>query len=80
MWIRVNTHDGPRFSIPVPLSLAGSRFVWRMVAKYNGGQTTDLAPYAADIARELRSYVRRNGHFTLVDVQSSEGDTVKITV
>ena len=81
MWIRIRPQEGPKFNIPVPLSLAGSKFIWKMVARANGGQeAAKYAPFAAEIVRELRSYVRRNGHFTLVDVEDSEGDRVTITV
>ena len=80
MWIRIRPQEGPKFNIPVPLSLASSRVIWKMVSKYNSGEAAKYAPYAAEIVRELRRYVRRNGHFTLVDVQDSEGDRVTITV
>ena len=83
MWIRIKSQEGPNFSIPVPLALAGSRFIWRMLEKMNGygcSGIMEYAPYAHEIVRELRRYVRRNGHFTLVDVEDSEGDRVTITV
>ncbi|MBR5730783.1 MAG: hypothetical protein IKX89_02400 [Firmicutes bacterium] len=80
MWIKVNAHDGPHFTLPVPLSLAGSRFVWSLVAKYGSEEAAAIAPFAAGMVHELRRYVRENGHFTMVDVQSSDGDIIKITV
>ena len=80
MWIKVNTHDGPHLTLPVPLSLAGSRFVWALVAKHGNEEAAAIAPFAAEMVQELRKYVRKNGHFILVDVQSADGDIVKITV
>lgn len=80
MWIKVNTQDGPHFSIPIPLFLAGTRPVINMLTKINGPEATWYAPMAGEIVRELRRYVRKNGHFTLVEVISSEGDHIKITV
>ena len=84
MWIKVNTQDGPNFTIPVPLFLAGTRPVINMLTRVNGPEATWYAPMAGDIVHELRRYVRRyvskHGHFTLVEVISSEGDHIKITV
>ena len=80
MWIKVNTQDGPNFTIPVPLFLAGTRPVINMLTRINGPEATWYAPMAGDIVYELRRYVSKHGHFTLVEVISSEGDHIKITV
>ena len=80
MWIRIKTEEGPNFSIPVPLFLIGSPMVLNLAAKYGGQEAAKYAPMAGDIARELRRYVSENGHFTLVDVESSDGTYVRITV
>ena len=80
MWIKIKTQDGPNLSFPVPLSLAGSKLLLSLAAKNGDPQAAEYAPYAADIVRELREYVRRNGHFMLVDVESQNGDIVKIKV
>ena len=80
MWIRIKTEDGPNFSIPVPLFLAGSPTILNMMSHYGGSEAAKYAPIARELARELRRYVRTNGHFTLVDVESSDGTYVKITV
>ena len=80
MWIKIKTQDGPNLSFPVPLSLAGSKLLLSLAAKNGNPQAAEYAPYAADIVRELRDYVRRNGHFMLVDVEYLNGDFVKIKV
>jgi hypothetical protein len=80
MWIKVKTQDGPNFTIPVPLFLAGTRPVIKMLTRINGSEAILHAPMAGDIVRELRHYVSKHGHFTLVEVISSEGDHIKITV
>ncbi len=80
MWIKIKTQDGPNLSFPVPLSLAGSKLLLSLAAKNGGPQAAEYAPYATDIVRELREYVRRNGHFMLVDVERQNGDIVKIKV
>ena len=80
MWVKIKTQDGPNLSFPVPLSLAGSKLLLSLAAKNGEPQAAEYAPYAADIVRELREYVRRNGHFMLVDVERQNGDIVKIKV
>ncbi len=80
MWIKVNAKGGPHFTIPVPLFLAGTRPVINMLTRINGSEATWYAPMAGEIVSELRRYVRKHGHFTLVEVISSEGDHIKITV
>ncbi len=80
MWIKIKTQDGPNLSFPVPLSLVGSKLLLGLVAKNGDPQAAEYAPYAADIVRELREYVRRNGHFMLVDVECQNGDIIKIKV
>ena len=80
MWIKIRTTDGPNFSIPVPLFIAGMPFVWRMIAKNSNDAQPGFEKLGPDMVRELRRYVRKCGHFTLVEVNSSDGDIVKITV
>ena len=80
MWIKIKTQDGPNLSLPVPLSLVGSKLLLGLAAKNGDPQAAEYAPFAADMVRELRDYVRRNGHFMLVDVEYHNGDIVKIRV
>ena len=80
MWIRIKTEEGPNLSIPLPLFLLRSPMVLNLAARYGGKEAAKYAPMAGEIARELRRYVGENGHFTLVDVESSDGTYVKITV
>ena len=80
MWIRIRPKDGPNISIPVPLSLAGSRFLWNMVRKSDGPGAEAAAVFDPEMTRELRKYIRKHGHFVLVDIESADGDIVKITI
>ena len=80
MWIRIKQTDGPSFSLPVPLVMLRSRLLWSIVEKHGGEEAAQYAPMAREMIRELAAYVRANGHFTLVDVESADGETVKITV
>ena len=80
MWVRIRSTDGPNFSIPVPLFLAGSRICLKIMAKCGGAEAAKYAPAAHEMIRELKRYVRENGHFTLVEVECIDGTSVKITV
>ncbi|MBQ9890535.1 MAG: hypothetical protein IJM39_03915 [Firmicutes bacterium] len=80
MWIRIKQTDGPSFSLPVPLVMLRSRLLWSIVEKHGGEEAAQYAPMARAMMRELSAYVRTHGHFTLVDVESADGETVKITV
>ena len=80
MWIKVNVKGGPHFTIPIPLFLAGTKPVINMLSRINGPEFAKYAPMAGEIVSELRRYVRKQGHFTLVEVISSEGDHIKIMV
>ena len=64
----------------LPLFLAGSPVALKMMSRYVGQDAAKYAPAAGKIVRELRRYVRRNGHFTLVDIESSDGTCLRITV
>lgn len=83
MWIKIKINGGPKFSIPIPLFMLRMPFVWNMIAKQNF-DGKEIVPYGREVAAkaysELRRYINTNGHFTLVDIQSSDGDIIKITV
>ena len=80
MRIRIRSGEGQHMTIPVPLFLAGSPFVLKLAARYGGEEVAKYIPVARDLVRELRRFVRRNGHFTLVDVAGQDETYVKITV
>ena len=114
MWIKIRTADGPHLTLPVPLSMLKSRWLWRMIARHAGGEEAhenalaakddawsiiaaegdargiipedeaDTELFDPEMARqaiiELSAFIRRHGHFTLVEVQSADGDHITITV
>jgi len=79
MWIRIKTDEGRRFSILVPLFMLRSPLMWRIAARYSG-EGAQYMPAAKEMCAELSRYVKKHGHFVLVDVESAEGEKVKITV
>ena len=79
MWIKIRSTERTGFTLPVPMALLRSRLLWSIVEKH-GGDAAQYAPMAREIVRELSAYVRTHGHFVLVDVESADGEKVKITV
>ena len=94
MWIRIRAADGPNITLPVPLSMLRSRWLWQIIARHTGRREEQGRKLPAAEAREesfdpetarlaiveLTRYIRRHGHFTLVEVQSADGDHITITV
>ena len=81
--INVNEEDSKfRISLWVPTGLIRSRFVWRQIGKLKG-MTPELAQKlqrSFDAAyRQMKEYIRTNGHFTMVEAVS-DGSHVRIIV
>ena len=82
MRIHIQT-EGKRFFIPLPTGLLCSRAGVRLVLYIlrQNGQTAPIPPQTVYTAQKaLRQYLRLHGHFTLVDVESADGDRVKIVL
>ena len=66
----------------IPTSAIGWRWVWRMMSGHSSSndmpRITDET--AREIAAALKYYVRKNGHFDLVNVRSANGDRIRIRV
>lgn len=79
MWIKVHA-DGKRFSLPIPNACLDIGL--RIAARSLSGRE-DIPLTEAQIrliARELRNARRDYGHLTLVDVETADGDIVKIVL
>ena len=66
--------------LAVPTSAIGWKWLWRLA---NRKAKADQAPpiseeTARELAKAIKKYVRQNGHFDLVNVQSADGDRVRI--
>ena len=79
MKIVVKSNDGPNLWLPIPSGLVLNRFVAGVAPQY-------LKEYGLDITKEqavlfvkaLNKYRRRHPQWVLVEVQSAEGEYVKI--
>lgn len=81
MRIQVKSED-VRLDIPLPTSMLLSPWVSRIVLRAVHKEDRDLSWLApeliAGLQKSLKSWIRRNGHFTLVEVESADGEIVKI--
>lgn len=72
---------GYRFTIPVPLFVIKFKWVRRLIKKNTqnkGVDFIDIDKFIPMMYKELKNFKKHNKRFVLVDVQSSDGDKVKI--
>jgi hypothetical protein len=85
MRIEVST---PELPIPVklifPTSVLRSRWIWRLALKYTDNQQKETVMNYRNIISEsasvLEEYVRKFGHFNLVEVEEKDGTKVLIRI
>lgn len=81
MRIQVKSED-VRLDIPLPTSMLLSPWISRIVLRAVRKEDKDLSwltpELIAGLQKSLKSWIRRNGHFTLVEVESADGEIVKI--
>ena len=79
MKIVVTTNEGPNIRLPIPSGLVLNRFVAGFAPKY-------LKEYGIDISKEqavllvkaLNQYRRKHPEWVFAEVQSSDGEYVKV--
>jgi len=67
----------------LPMSLLKSRLAWQSLIKNNKDNNFDFKLMYKVIKKgykELKKYVKTNGHFTLVNIVDSEGNLVRIII
>ena len=81
MRIQVKSKDA-NLDIPLPTSMLVSPMVSRIVLKAVRKEGRDLSWLTLELVeglqKTLKSWIRRNGHFMLVEVESADGEIVKI--
>ena len=80
MKIYIKSADGHGIKLWFPTSLLKSKFILRNIKKYGGIDIEPLMNLLPKIYKTLKIYTKKHGHFTLVDVRSSDGDKVIIKV
>ena len=80
MKIHIKSNDGYGIKLWLPTSLLKSKFILKNIKKYGGIDIEPLMNLLPKINKTLKRYIKKHGHFTLVDVRSSDGDKVIIKV
>ena len=65
-----------KLHFPVPLVLLNLGFVWNHLPP----EQKKYKPIAKELVRALKEYKRQNGSWDLVNVQTAEGDEVRIRI
>ena len=80
MLIKVLPHKGFKIRLWLPMGAMKWRWVYRSIGRHSEG-TFDFNALGAMMPRlvkEVRKYIRRHGHFNLVEIKSHDGDYVLI--
>ena len=85
MKIEVTT---PELPIPIkltfPLGALRSRWIWRIALKYTEPRQRNTVAEYRDLITEnvsvLEDFIRKNGHFNLLEVEEADGTRVVIQV
>ena len=80
MKIHVKSSDGHKIKLWLPTSLLKSKFILNNIKKYGGTYIEPLVNSSPIIFKTLKAYIKKHGHFTLVDIRSSDGEKVIIKV
>lgn len=57
-----------------PTSAVKSRFLWRLA----GSEYEKYRLLSKKMYKNLKAYIKENGHFDFVDIDSNDGDKIKI--
>lgn len=79
MKIVVKSNEGTNIRLPIPSGLVLNRFAAGFAPKYLKEYGIDITKeQAINFVKELNRYRRRHPEWVLVEVQSSDGEYVKI--
>ncbi len=76
----VDEEDRFRISVWIPLVFLKSRMLWRLMSRDKDVDLLGMRETVDCIYSGLRRFVKRNGHFYLACVQSSDGTRVSIKI
>lgn len=69
--------NGKKFSIRLPLFLIKSKTIQKAIAKNSNSQMREFIIVSY---KELKKFIKENGHFVFLDVRESGGTVVKIVL
>ena len=80
MKIHVISSDGHKINLWLPTALLKSKLILNTIKKNSGTDIEPLINSSPIIFKSLKAYIKKHGHFTLVDIRSSDGEKVIIKV
>ena len=80
MKIKIKSNDGFRLNLWLPTSFLKSNFIFKMIFKKSNVAIDNHKKTIKLAYKTLKKYKKENGHFTLLDVVSADGDIVKIRI
>ena len=79
MKIVVKSNEGPNIRLPIPSGLVLNRFVAGFVPKYLKGYGLDITKEQAILfVKALNQYRHKHPEWVLAEVQSADGEYVKV--
>lgn len=75
--------DNFHLKIWIPTSCIRWKWIWKMAEKHDKSSGVDYEAFkeiSPELYKAIQNYIQENGHFTLVDVVSSDGDIIKIII
>ena len=79
MIIKIKDDEGHKFKLWLPTCLLKSKFLLKKLTKYGIKDVKPLFDLTPKIYKSLKKYIRKHGHFVLVDIDS-DGNQVSIKV
>lgn len=81
MRLRIEDSKGVVFILWLPTSLLKSKFIIKSIKKYCRIDDNEAFMKSLPIIhKSLKEYIKKNGHFVLFDIESSDGDKISIKV
>lgn len=75
-----NKEDNKIFKIYLPLFLLKSKFINKLIIKnVNNDNVSNLLVNIISY-KNIKHYIKLNGHFNLIEIYSSAGDIIKIRI
>ena len=80
MTLQIKNSKGFGFTLWLPTALLKCKFILKKINKHSDTDIDQFIALLPTINKSLKEYIKKNGHFVLVDVKSAEGETVVIKV
>lgn len=66
--------------LPLPLFFLKRKFIWKFILDETSKSNKETTQFIRRIIREIKIYKKRNGRFVLLEVHTTDGEYIKITI